>query len=456
MIFQPESLLRQRNQILRRLSKGELSQRTAIEQLLALWPDDAVPYALQGQESAASGDSDQAEASLWKALERNPCNYFVYSSLAERRLSRDNTDLLGKHLRCLALRKLGLSPRIPDEVVAHYRPHVEKAGADPTDPITYDIMADAIETTLAETPLSSEDSDRLLPYDLLDELQAQASDEVDAEFLQEVLRNSERLVPIWRAALREWAMHTERLSPEALVMVVATLGEMAGPETIDELLELGSRHDPQLTLHAQWAIYRVAARFPDEALDCFRIAARTAPLPLRCAIGEQLVLMPDTAGKGDALASLLEGITKSSRDPDAAHLLMTVVYGVEEAGEEERAERLLSATEPFLAGKARKQLHKYLDSDFLPALMSMGIDELDIEDICLDRALMPADEHEDEDDEDQDELADSGPPAVRPGRNDPCWCGSGKKYKKCHLTSDEESERPEESDDDEQAAGPTG
>ncbi|NUQ34037.1 MAG: SEC-C domain-containing protein [Planctomycetaceae bacterium] len=23
-----------------------------------------------------------------------------------------------------------------------------------------------------------------------------------------------------------------------------------------------------------------------------------------------------------------------------------------------------------------------------------------------------------------------------PGPNDPCWCGSGKKYKKCHLTSD--------------------
>ena len=23
------------------------------------------------------------------------------------------------------------------------------------------------------------------------------------------------------------------------------------------------------------------------------------------------------------------------------------------------------------------------------------------------------------------------------GRNDPCWCGSGKKYKKCHMESDE-------------------
>jgi len=23
------------------------------------------------------------------------------------------------------------------------------------------------------------------------------------------------------------------------------------------------------------------------------------------------------------------------------------------------------------------------------------------------------------------------------GRNDPCWCGSGKKYKHCHLEFDE-------------------
>ena len=27
--------------------------------------------------------------------------------------------------------------------------------------------------------------------------------------------------------------------------------------------------------------------------------------------------------------------------------------------------------------------------------------------------------------------------AMNLGRNDPCWCGSGKKYKKCHLDSDQ-------------------
>jgi len=25
----------------------------------------------------------------------------------------------------------------------------------------------------------------------------------------------------------------------------------------------------------------------------------------------------------------------------------------------------------------------------------------------------------------------------KPGRNDPCWCGSGKKYKKCHSAEDD-------------------
>src|SRR6266496_4305243 len=28
---------------------------------------------------------------------------------------------------------------------------------------------------------------------------------------------------------------------------------------------------------------------------------------------------------------------------------------------------------------------------------------------------------------------------INPGRNDPCHCGSGKKYKKCHLDADQRS-----------------
>ena len=33
------------------------------------------------------------------------------------------------------------------------------------------------------------------------------------------------------------------------------------------------------------------------------------------------------------------------------------------------------------------------------------------------------------------------PKEVALGRNDLCWCGSGKKYKKCHLAKDEAKQR---------------
>ncbi len=36
----------------------------------------------------------------------------------------------------------------------------------------------------------------------------------------------------------------------------------------------------------------------------------------------------------------------------------------------------------------------------------------------------------------QPRTAQSASPAAKPGRNDPCWCGSGKKYKHCHLAQD--------------------
>ncbi len=38
-------------------------------------------------------------------------------------------------------------------------------------------------------------------------------------------------------------------------------------------------------------------------------------------------------------------------------------------------------------------------------------------------------------------MTERDPDAERPGRNDPCWCGSEKKYKKCHLDADEDARR---------------
>ena len=52
-------------------------------------------------------------------------------------------------------------------------------------------------------------------------------------------------------------------------------------------------------------------------------------------------------------------------------------------------------------------------------------DEVDVYSLCCP-GFDPAEE---------DETYVRSEPKI--GRNDPCWCGSGKKYKKCHLDGDE-------------------
>lgn len=431
----------------------ELTEAAGAVRLLEFSPDDAIPYLLKANQLLAADDPDEAESWFWRGLERWPCRYMCYSLLSVLRLRRDAGDMLGKHLRCLALWKLALAPEIPDEALAEFGHVFEKTGADPKEPASYEDLAMAFEETLDESPLPAEVSERLRPYRLLNDLQIQAPDDLDAELFKEILTNSERVVPLWRAALREWGGYQDAISPDALAMIVATLGEMAGTEFLDELLELACVGDPRISLHVHWAIWRIGQRFPAEALERFRAAAPGASVALRCALAEQIDLLPETPGRVEALANLLEGFSAVANHRDAAYLLVTVAHGLGESGQDEQARELLAANRRALPKSGLKALHQFIQTKdgFVPALISMGIDEMDIEDVCLDRALL-ADEEDDLEDEEEKEEA-GAPPRFKPGRNDPCWCGSGKKYKKCHLAADEEAMRqPEEAEAEADAA----
>ena len=46
-------------------------------------------------------------------------------------------------------------------------------------------------------------------------------------------------------------------------------------------------------------------------------------------------------------------------------------------------------------------------------------------------------------------------PAEHLGRNEPCHCGSGKKYKRCHLAADAEAQREEQAQTLEEAPAST-
>jgi hypothetical protein len=242
------------------------------------------------------------------------------------------------------------------------------------------------------------------------------------------------------------------------------MGEIGGPDVLDDLLELAVFGDEEVFLHTHWAAWRIGQRRPVEALEKFRAATPSASPGLRCALAEQINLLPEVPGATPAVVDLLKGFADFASGPDGAYLLMMVVYCLIEFHRETESLQIAERYRAMLSKRGRHQLDSWLDPDgeeFVPKLVYHEINRVDIEDICVGRALMVDEESEDSDEEggkeghwdadwdeeDSDEAEPAGAataPAiakVKPGRNEPCWCGSGKKYKKCHLDADEEAER---------------
>ena len=455
MIFPSEAEVEQRRDILRRMRDGQLAEADAIDQMMALSPEDAVPYLFKANSLLSANREDEAEQCFWDAVERRPLQFMPYLAISDIRLKRNPQDPLGRQMRALGVWKLALGSEVPEEAAKVFAPLLEKVNADPHQPESYELLAQALEADPTDAASDQKVQARLLPFRLLNELQMAADAGVEKELLDEILVNAERVTPLWCAALRDWWADSDAVPPELVSLLAASLGEMAGPELTGDLLELGKTSDPVISIHACWALFRLGQRFPGEVLARYRAITPGADAGLRCMIAEELLLMPEVAGREDALADLVEGFGAFVHHDDAPYLLMLVVYGLAEAEQEDRAHEVMILGEAALTSQGRKRLRKMAeDEDFTPALFSAGIDELSINDICVEEALMPGGENEEGEDEDEDT-----PPAVKPGRNDPCWCGSGKKYKKCHLASDDEAERlggtAEEEEDEKPDAGRT-
>src|SRR5262249_26959980 len=142
---------------------------------------------------------------------------------------------------------------------------------DLNDPATYAAWAQSYEDAYCFD--SPEADDRVLPLRLLNDLQRQAPEAVSADLLQKILDNPARCAPIFRSALHEWTMYPDIISPEAIGLVVAFIGEQSGPEILPDLIAFAPGLREHVFLNAEWAIWRLGQRFPAETLAAFRSAA---------------------------------------------------------------------------------------------------------------------------------------------------------------------------------------
>jgi hypothetical protein len=441
MLFTPEPLRQRCAAIARECHAGNITELEAGARLIDADPDFAGGFLMLANGKSAAGDLVAAESCCWKALERMPCDYSPYLSLSDiRRKHHGPDDPLSRRLMLLGIWKLALSEQIPSEVARSFGERMN-LDIDFTDPATYEALAGAMEDE-AETP--AEFRDAMAPFELLNLLQRQSAEGMDDHLLRDSLSHSERLIPLWRAALREWAQRPDALSIDAAGLTIALLGETAGAEVLEDLLELLDLEDPTVFLHANWAVWRIGQRFPAETLTRFRAAAAGASVDLRCALAEQMDLLPEMPGIEEALIGLLDGFAGFAQQRDAAHLLATTMEALRGLGCTDEASRMFRQFRGSLSIEDREWILGISNEEFVSRLNEAEIDGIAIEEICSDLILMcDVEEEEGLEEEEEDEIIAPIVAPVRPGRNDPCWCGSGKKYKKCHLAADEEADRSE-------------
>jgi hypothetical protein len=214
----------------------------------------------------------------------------------------------------------------------------------------------------------------------------------------------------------------------APVHAAALLGDLRAETAVEPMLRALARTDPLDILHDHMLsslpkigapvvepALRAAASADDEVLES--VASVLARIGLRDdrildLLLAQLRRAPAFAGNlaeyGDpqALPSLLEALDAfeldQSGNPFANHALIEIRSAIEELGGTLTAEQQLKCRRGQAAAKSFRRV-------FRERLGGQADAPLPVEPARRQSRL---------------------------GRNDPCWCGSGKKYKRCHLDTD--------------------
>ena len=158
--------------------------------------------------------------------------------------------------------------------------------------------------------------------------------------------------------------------------------------------------------------------------------------------------MPEAPGKREVLLALLENF-QAVREAERADTFLVIATGLLSVLGKAAPSLIRDALEkngrvlPIETRGSALDLLKAYASD--PSLFAILPDEPvpNVYDICCADRLAAYAEDEDGAGADQDETEEEhegaalhAGPSGMPGRNDPCWCGSGRKYKRCHLAAD--------------------
>ncbi len=401
MIFPPESVYEFRRELTDKMDAGELSDAEAFRQALAVDPHD--PMAATGLAflTEKSGNRDQAAQFAHRAIEANPTSHECYL-------------LLG---RVLSDPPLAAAYAALGKEKLHFDPEAES-----------EIDPDA----LAELPAANPDEPEavareLEPHRLLHELFIAGLEPIDASLIDRVLARGADCAPLLLGVLNAYGEDLLHETDDGLVVrALALLGEIGEPAYLAAISRFVPLEDDTIGGAARWAFLRIARRRPAETLEIIRHLSIGAEALDLAALAQQLCLMPDAPGRSEVLLALADNLDEFDKDErDLVIVSMLTSAHVMHGAASEPAATIETRYGGMLSREARKEL-KNLRADIEEARKEITeAEEPSIYEVCLEGFDVM----------DEDQPYQRAEPKL--GRNEPCWCGSGKKYKKCHLDADE-------------------
>lgn len=438
MIYIPETCHLECERLLNEALDGRREMDEALREAREKWPEHPLIPAAHAAERIEKKRFAEAEKSAWYCLSIAPCRGFHYV-LLHVALAHQGRRELAECVLALGLRLLGETAVLPEGAVDFLRDRFPMKTVDHADPAVVAQFADIYEEDLLPGLDSAEISETLWPYRAIVRVVRMTDGDAD-RLAAAMTEQRERCLPFVRATLRDLLNFEQTFDPVVPCRFAALLGALGGPGEIMDLLEMTAADGAvNLENHAHWALYQLGQRHPAELAEA--IARRTPGVQgwQWSDFAGHLLLLPAGSPVDAAVTALLDGLEREG-DPFALSILLELRRALDRHG---IAGELRARVDRAGAAVNAEQYRLGLKEEPRVPDLAAGVNV---------RATLPEilrgelyDESLEADGDDEDD----GPPPARtvvnpskPGRNDPCWCGSGKKYKKCHLDEDERKSRP--------------
>lgn len=484
MIILPKSVIDKREKILRQWERGSIDSASAFERLLELVPDDEFALLHLGATKAEAGDVAGAVELLWRSIEANPCQWQAYLELGQWIEKQPGSEALARGVAELGFRNLLLDPaaieKLEDLPFPAFAGEDDEGDDDEFDNEDDD-EGDEFDDEDENDELDDEDEDnefqgfnkteaigfyadqllhkrdleppdvtvRLRPYRLLHMMRK--AEDLDREGVNTLLAAGVSMVPVLVGAIRAVARGIVEDEGTALPEnSLALLGELAPVSIVPDLLAACAIDDVNIAGCAGWALDRIAQRDPDGVREAMIQAAPNLSAEDRLGLTIRLARAPEL----DSDCAVIENLARNldTLDRETVTMMMPVLvslpFVVKGRAGGALARSILRRNGSLVSGKVRAECEAIIEglteSGAPPPLPAAEPPDWSVYDICGGQATWDAgeDEFEESGDDDFPEPVHRAPAL---GRNDPCWCGSGKKYKKCHLDADREQERERES-----------